>query len=213
MPEDRREQVQTVLKPGLSKEPLEHAGQVARIAGVLHEAFGDAGLRSTVVGGSAIELHAPGIYVSGDIDLVIERMQRQNADMGAVFEALGFEREGRHWKIGDLFVEVPSNTLTDPSEFMRVGGAVFEIVKKEVVLADRIVGFRQWYVEAWGQQAIDLHAAFGGDFDEEWLRAKLESEAALDALEPLRRLAESDEPVTHEVLEGLLRDLSRRSGR
>jgi len=138
MLEDRREQLRTVLKPGLSKEPLGHAEQVARIAGILHEAFRDAGLRSTVVGGSAIELHAPGIYVSGDIDLV---------------------------------------------------------------------------VEAWGQQAIDLLAAFAGDLDEEWLRAKLEKEGSLDALEPLRRLAESNERVTREVLEALLRNLSRGSGR
>ncbi|MBI4543783.1 MAG: hypothetical protein HY703_01145, partial [Gemmatimonadetes bacterium] len=123
------------MASGLAKDPLEHAEQVARVASILHRAFGRAGLRSTVVGGSAIELHAPGVYQTGDIDLVVERMRHDAERIETVFEALGFERGGRHWQIGDLFVEVPSTTLSDPSEFMRVGSAVFEIVTKEVVLA------------------------------------------------------------------------------
>ncbi|MBI4544687.1 MAG: hypothetical protein HY703_05815 [Gemmatimonadetes bacterium] len=104
-------------------------------------------------------------------------------------------------------MEVPSTTLSDPSEFMRVGSAVFEIVTKEVVLADRIVGFRQWGALAWGQQALDLLAAFGDELDEEWLRAKLRREGSLDALQPLRGLATSDEPVSRETLEALLKRL------
>lgn len=198
-----REQLRSIVASGLSADPLEHAGQVARIAGVLHQAFGEAGLRSTIVGGSAIELHAPGVYLSGDIDVVVERLKNETSQLEAVFKSLGFERRGRHWRIGDLFVEVPSRTLDDPSEFMRVDDVVFEIVKKEVVLADRIVGFRQWEVLAWGQQAIDLLAAFAAEVDEAWLRGKLEREGSLDALEPLRTLAAGDEPVS----EGTLREL------
>jgi hypothetical protein len=95
---------------------------------------------------------------------------------------------------------------------MRVGDAVFEIVTKEVVLCDRIVGFRQWEVLAWGQQAIDLLAAFGGELDEAWLVAKLEDEGSLDALEPLRSLAMSDQPVTEATLRDLLGDLRARVG-
>ncbi len=90
--------------------------------------------------------------------------------------------------MGDLFVEVPSTHLTDPSETIRVGRWVFEIIAKEVLLADRIVGYRQWGVSAWGQQAVDLLAAFGEDLDLRWLETRLESEGSLDALEPLRRL-------------------------
>jgi hypothetical protein len=207
-----RDRRRAILASGLSKDPLEHAGQIARIAGLLHQAFGEGGLRSTIVGGSAIELHAPGVYLSGDIDLVVERLSEQIAEIETAFEALGFERRGRHWWIGDLFVEVPSRTLDDPSELMRVGDAVFEIVTKEVVLCDRIVGFRQWEVLAWGQQAIDLLAAFGAEIDEAWLVAKLEGEGSLDALEPLRSLAVSDEPVTEGTLRDLLGDLRASAG-
>jgi len=195
----------------LDRDPLKHAEQIATIAGVLHRAFGESGLRSTVVGGSAIELHAPGIYVSGDIDLVVERLHDQAAGIDVVFDSLGFQKEGRHWRIADLFVEVPSHVLSDPSEFMRVGSAVFEVVTKEVVLADRIVGYRQWKVHAWGQQAIDLLAAFGDDLDEEWLRSKLQREGSLDAFGPLRRLAETEKPVSRDVLDALLKELQESS--
>jgi hypothetical protein len=149
-----RAQLQLMLASGLSSDPLEHAEQFAGVASILHDAFNKAGLRSTVVGGSAIEIHAPGVYRSGDMDLVVERLRFEATHIGVVFESLGFERRGRHWRMGDLFVEVPSTTLSDPSELMRVGNFLFEIVKKEVVLADRIIGYRQWGTLAYGQQAI-----------------------------------------------------------
>jgi hypothetical protein len=212
MNESLSDELQKIVSPGLARDPLRHAEQIATIAGVLYRAFDDSGLRSVVVGGSAIEIHAPGTYVSGDIDLVVERLQQQDVEIDDVFSSLGFQRKGRHWRIGDLFVEVPSRILSDPSEVMRVGNAVFEVVRREVVLADRIVGFRQWEVHAWGQQAIDLLAAFGDDLDEGWLRRKLESEGSLDALDPLRTLAESQEPVSREVLDSLLGELRRDSG-
>jgi hypothetical protein len=204
-----RAQLQLIVASGLSRDPLEHAEQFAQVASILHDAFGKAGLRSTVVGGSAIEIHAPGVYMSGDIDLVVERLRYDAAQIESVFESLGFERAGRHWRMGDLFVEVPSTTLSDPSELMRVGNAAFEIIKKEVVLADRIIGYRQWGTLAYGQQAIDLLAAFGPDIDEVWLREKLLREASLDALAPLRDLAATDEAVDKEVLEHLLSRLQQ----
>lgn len=207
MDETLSEEIRDILQQGLAQDALEHAEQVAKIAAVLHRAFNASGLRSTVVGGSAIELHAPGIYVSGDIDLVVEKLDQHGQEISTVFDSLGFQKEGRHWRVGDLFVEVPSQILSDPSEFMRVGSAVFEVVTKEVVLADRIVGYRQWKVHAWGQQAIDLLAAFGDDLDEEWLRGKLQREGSLDALDPLRRLAENEAPVSRDLLERLLEEL------
>jgi hypothetical protein len=204
-----RAQLQLIVASGLSRDPLEHAEQFAEVASILHVAFSKAGLRSTVVGGSAIEIHAPGVYMSGDMDLVVERLRYEAPQRESVFESLGFERAGRHWKMGDLFVEVPSTTLSDPSELMRVGKAVFEIVKKEVVLADRIIGYRQWGTLAYGQQAIDLLVAFGDDIDEGWLREKLVREGSLDALAPLKDLATTEEPVNEEVLEHMLSRLQQ----
>lgn len=202
-----------MLAPGLSRDPIRHAEQFAQIASILHQAFSRVHLRSTVVGGSAIEIHAPGVYVSGDLDLV-ERQRHDAAQIAGVFDSLGFERQGRHWRMGDLFVEVPSTVLSDPSEFLRVGSAVFEIVKKEVVLADRVIGYRQWGVLAYGQQAIDLLVAFENDIDEDWLHDKLVREGSRDALDPLKELATTDGPITAEVLGALLarlRQTPRRS--
>lgn len=207
MSQDASERLQSILEGGLRRDPLEHAEQVAAIAGVLHEAFAEAGMEATVVGGSAIELHAPGVYLSSDIDLVVEGRSNRRDEIDHVFRTLGFERHGRHWTLGDLFVEVPSTALTDPAVTMRVDDDVFSVIAKEVVLADRIVGFRHWGVLAWGQQAVDLLAAFHDDLEETWLEARLRDEGSLDALAPLRDLAMSDETVDSEVLENLLEKL------
>ncbi len=107
-------------------------------------------------------------------------------------------------------VEVHSTGLADSSEWMRVGSAVLRVVKKEVVLADRIIGFRQWGVLAYGQQAIDLLAAFEDELDEAWLQERLRREGSVAALAPLRTLARGDTPVTGAVLQDMLRQLRQR---
>jgi hypothetical protein len=204
-----RQQLAEILERGLSDDPLSHAEQVARIAGILHAAFAAAGLRSTLVGGSAIEVHAPGIYRSGDLDLVIERAAADAGRAEDVFTDLGFERFGRHWRRQRLFVEVPGSQVIDPSELMRVADAVFRVVTKEVVLADRVVGFKQWLFTAYGQQAIDMLAAFGDQLDMAWLRPRLEYEDSYDAFEALQRLAASASPVSHSQLTELTHRLKR----
>jgi hypothetical protein len=151
--EVRRHRLAAVLAEGLSEHPLRHAEQVAEITGVLFEAFEDAGYRCTLVGGAAIEIHAPGIYRSGDIDVVLERLAHARAAADEVFQSLGFSRAGRHWIVGSLFVGTPPGPVSDPSELVRVGDSVFRIVRKEVVLADRIVGYRQWGYTAYAEQA------------------------------------------------------------
>jgi hypothetical protein len=88
--------------------------------------------------------------------------------------------------------------------------SLLRVVTKEVVLADRIIGFRQWGVLAYGQQAIDLLAAFGHESDEAWLQEKLQREGSRDALDPLRTLAWGDAPITAAVLQEILAQLRQR---
>ena len=201
-----RDRLAAILAGGLSTDALKHAEQVAQIAAVLHEAFTNVDLRCTVVGGSAIEIHAPGVYKSGDIDVVIDAVRAANLEprIREVFEGLGFARQGRHWVQRDLFVEVTSHDLSDPSEVVRVGNAVFRVVTKEVVLADRIVGFKHWKETGYGEQAIDMLAAFGDELDMKWLEPKLRSEGSWGAFEALRELARSRERVTAQSLLALL---------
>jgi hypothetical protein len=207
-----RTRLQASLAEGLAEDPLAHAEQVAEIAGVLHEAFEPEGFSATLVGGSAIEIHAPGVYLSGDLDYVIERTRPGTKKVDAVFESLGFKKQGgRHWVLGDLFIEQVSGPVAGPAEEVRVGQSVFRVVTKEVALRDRVVGFKQWQYTAYGEQAVDMLAAFGDEVDESWLRPELRQEDSLDALEALRDLAKSDQPVTEEILRTLLDRLHRRS--
>lgn len=201
-----------VLARGLADDPIEHARQVAALAGALYRAFAAEGLRCTLVGGSAIEVHAPGVLKTGDIDLVIEAAHLEDARerIGAVFDSLGFERAGRHWKRRDLFVEVPGLTLDDPAELVRVGHHVFRVIAKEVVLADRIVGFKHWRYTGYGEQAIEMLAAFGGELRPDWLMDKLRREDAVDAFEALSAIAKSAQAVSDESLRELIEQLHRR---
>jgi hypothetical protein len=129
----------------MAEDPIEHARQVAEVAAVLEAAFSAAGFMVTVVGGSAIEIHAPGIHRSGDIDLVLRRLHSGQATQEEIFRGLGFRKAGRHWRHGDtLFVELVSGPVAGPEEMVRVGEAQFRVVKKEVVLRDRVVGFKHW---------------------------------------------------------------------
>jgi len=203
-----RSRLQLALAEGLAEDPLAHAEQVAQIAGVLHEAFEPEGFSATLVGGSAIEIHAPGIYLSGDLDYVIERAREGTKQIDEVFKALGFRNPGgRHWTFGDLFIEQVSGPVAGPTEEVRVGHSVFRIVTKEVALRDRVVGFKQWEYTAYGEQALDMLAAFGNELDEGSLLQELRQEDSLDAFEALRDMARSARPVTEEVLRNLLAEL------
>lgn len=214
--DELRASLDGALAGGLRDDPLEHAGQVAAVAAALWRAFQGVGLECVLVGGSAIEVHAPGLYVTGDVDVVLDGFGRTGVrdTADAVLTALAFTRAGRHWTRGELFVELPSVTLGDPTELVRVGALRFRVVRKEVLLRDRIVGFVHWRQPAYGQQAVDLIAAFdAGEFDEGWLRAELRREGADAAYDALRALAAAeDSPVDVDALERLLEELRRPRG-
>ena len=204
-----RDQLSAVLANGLAREPLEHARQVGGVASILSQACQEAGLQCTLVGGSAIEIHAPGIYRSDDVDVVIEAPTSSGLRerMDQVFGDLGLVRAGRHWQLGDLFIEVPGHQITDPTDTVRVGSSVFRVVRKEVLLADRVVGFKHWRYTGYGQQAIDMIAAFGDDLDMGWLEERLMQEGSWDAFQALRELARSEAAVTRDSLSALLERL------
>jgi hypothetical protein len=208
-----RDHLATVLAGGLAREPIEHAQQIGAVAAIISQACYEAGLQCTLVGGSAIEIHAPGIYRSDDVDVVIEGPAASGlrGRVDQVLGNLGLSPAGRHWRLGDLFVEVPGHAMTDPTDMVRVGSRVFRIVRKDVLLADRIVGFKHWRYTGYGQQAIDMIAAFGDDLDLAWLKERLEREGSWDAFEPLRNLAESNTAVTDETLIAVLDRLHRRT--
>ena len=192
----------------------DHPTRLAKSAAIISEALRREGLEATVVGGSAIELHAPDAYVTRDLDLVVS--ERYGIDWKStveqVFRELGFARKDRHWTRDDLYVEIPSRTLSDPFVVMRVEPFPIQVVAKEVVLADRIVGYKYWKVTDYGIQAVAMLDAFSEDLDEARLRQLLKREQAEDAFELLRRLYETDQPATPDRLAAELETLLGRRG-
>lgn len=179
-----------------------HVERLTIAAAAVSEVLRRQGMQATLVGGGAIEFHAPDIYATSDVDFVVEG--RSRAEIDAALKEVGFRRQGRHWVRGELFVEVPGNWMSDPVDVVRVGDLTLRVVKREVVLADRIIGFKHWRTTAYGAQAVAMLAAFGESLDEPLLRERLRAEDSEDALAALRRLTEGSEEVDEERLREVL---------
>jgi hypothetical protein len=177
-----------------------HVERLVGAAAVLTRALAQAGMRATLVGGGAIEFHAPDSYATTDIDFVVEGWPREM--IGRVFESLGLKPHGKSWVMDDLFVEAPGSSLERRVvETVPLGDFELRVLKKEHVLADRIVGFRRWKSWAYGIQAIDMMEAFGNDLDEEFLRLWLRNEGSEDGYDHLREIAASGIAITPQELD------------
>lgn len=180
------------------RTPAAHVERLSLVAAAISEALRQRGMRATLVGGGAIEFHASSIYTTTDIDLVVEGGTRDQID--EVLRDLGFVRRGRHWVRDDLFVEVPGNRMSDPVDVMQVGDYELRVICREIVLADRIIGFKHWRATIYGAQALAMLTIFGDSLNEPVLRARLREEDAEDALHALRALSARGGPVNDALL-------------
>lgn len=187
-----------------------HVERLTVAAAVISEVLRQQGMVATLVGGGAIEFHAPGAYTTSDLDFVVEG--RSRADLDAVLVEFGFRRQGRHWVRDDLFVEVPGNWMSDPVDIVWVGSLPLRVVRQEIVLADRIIGFKHWRSTAYGAQALTLLRVLAGTLDEDLLRTRLLAEDAEDAYRALCALAATDAPVGEVELDALLQRLHQQRG-
>lgn len=188
-----------------------HVEKLTVAAAIVSEVLRERGMEATLVGGGAIEFHAPGVYATSDLDFIVEGRPRSEID--AALTSFGFERKGRHWMLGELFVEVPGNWMSDPVDVIDVDGLRLRVLRREIVLADRIIGFKHWRSTAYGAQAFALLQVFGASIDEALLRDRLRAEHAEDALAALRRLAEERQRTIGEAqLERVLETLHTRAG-
>jgi hypothetical protein len=179
----------------------EHVQRLMLVTAILQTALRDAGMVPTLVGGGAIEVYLPDSYTTTDIDLVVERRTRD--EIHQVFTSLGFVKSGRHWKRGELYVEVPGNYLSEGVEEFVVGGMQLRVIRREHVLADRVVGWRHWKYWRDGLDAVSMMKAFGPDVDLDTLLPHLRREGAVDAYERLREMISSGEPINDASLEAL----------
>ena len=93
---------------------------------------------------------------------------------------------------------------------MRIGHLELNVIAKEVLLSERLAGYKYWEYTASAQQAIDMLAAFGEDLRMDILRPLLKREGTEDAYAALQGLADSAEPVTDAKLRALLEHLRGR---
>jgi hypothetical protein len=186
------------LRDAVADAGLSHVRRMSLASAIVSTALERAGMEATVVGGSAIEFYAPESYSTGDVDLVVDRATREK--LAEVFGALGMTPRDRHWFIEDLFFEVPSFRMEDPARSYQVGPFTLRVVAREIVLAERIVGYRYWKYWGYGLQAIVMLRAFGRELDEPLLRGWLRREQAESAYELLRELADSGEDLTEREL-------------
>lgn len=107
--------------------------------------------------------------------------------------------------ISELFVEVPGNGMSDPVETVSVGPLQLRVPRREIVLADRIIGIKHWRTTAHGAQALALLSTLGSSLDEDLLRDRLRAESAEDALDALGALAARESNTGSAELEEVLR--------
>jgi len=203
-------ELKTALDAVIEDTAQPHVERLSITAAIVSEALRLEGLEATLVGGAAIEFYSPGAYVTSDIDLVVER-QRPGPSLepalARTFASLGFERTGRHWTRDDVFVEVPGTQVTNPTVTFAVGPYQLRVLRKEILLGERIVGFKHWRYTAYAAQALDMLAAFRDDLDSIILNAYLERENAVDAYRLLEELAASGTSIDEDVLQAQLERL------
>ncbi len=100
----------------------------------------------------------------------------------------------------DLFVEVPGNWLSDQAQSLAVGPFTLNVICKEHILAERIVGFRWWKYAGHAVQAVNLLLT-GGELDEALVRSALRREGAEDTYDLLIRYAHSGGEATWDALD------------
>ncbi|HEY0152374.1 MAG TPA: hypothetical protein VGB92_10270 [Longimicrobium sp.] len=182
----------------------EHVERIVLAAAVIATALERAGMRATLVGGAAIEFYAPLAYATTDLDFVVEGRTRN--EISATLTALGMRRQGRHWVLDDLYVEVPGSYFGELADSFEVGPFTLRVIRREYVLADRIIGYRWWKYAGYAVQAINMMLTFGGTIDDALIRAYLRKEGAEDTYDLLRQFAASGVVAEPESLDAFWRE-------
>jgi hypothetical protein len=184
----------------------EHAEQLTVVSALVCSAFRRVGLWAVLVGGGVIEVHAPGAYTTFDIDLVISRhgVAPRRDELDDVFRALGFAKQAaRHWTRGEVLIEVPGWEVDDPTEELRIGPHVLEMVCKEAVLVGRLVEYEQTGHTGHAAQAILMLRVLGEALNRERLDQLVAREHVEDAYAAAREIASwpPERHITNRVLQ------------
>lgn len=164
------------------RDPTE---QMLEITGVVDAALRPIEIRPILVGGLAVAYWTTGLYLTGDIDVIMPH----SAEIEGRLAVLGFERDGRFWTLPgrDPVFEAPGSTLElNPDghvEAELASGRTIRIQEIEELLLLRLAEFVATGNADVFQQCLWLLGASGLDRERLQVRAAEESLArALDAL-------------------------------
>lgn len=173
-------------------DPIE---QMLEITGVVDAALRPIDIRPIVVGGLAVAYWTTGLYLTGDIDVVMPH----NKEIEQRLAALGFERDGRFWTLPgrDPLFEAPGSTLEfNPEGHVEVelaSGRTIRVQDVDEVLLLRLAEFVATGNADVFQQCLWLLGVSGLDRSRLHVRAADESLAhALDALTRTAKTLEHD---------------------
>lgn len=209
-----REELHRVAAREQPDDPVEHARCVTEIARLLSLAFEKVGVSPVVVGGSALEIHAPGVDKSDDIDIVAEGIGLANDVISApeveeVATKLEIEREGRLLFIDNWVIDLVGRTLEGEPDSLDTGDGTILVLAQEDVIADRIRIFLHWDDVSAGLQAAELIGVLGDDLD--WKRLEeqcLEHSEERSAVGQLRQLIDSGDEINRKRLQEIQEELT-----
>jgi predicted nucleotidyltransferase len=124
---------------------------LAEVAAVVDHQMRQDGMRIVVVGGSAITIHVPSVYTSGDIDLAVTS-GIDKPKIIASLGKLGFRQDGRPFINSttpftiDIVADTPfvgDRPIYDVDEIETPSGNV-TVLRLEDAIADRIAAFLYW---------------------------------------------------------------------
>ncbi len=146
------------------------------------------GVKSVVVGGSAVEFYTRDWYATGDIDLAVTKDKRKIID--EAMKELGFSSEGRMWVREDLnlYIETPGDILDiniDKATKVETDAGYAYIIGLEELIIDRIAAALHWKSQSDKEQAIRMASIYYENIDWQYVRnlsKKDKSESMLDEI-------------------------------
>ena len=187
----------TDAKVEAAKADIEATGDLLeralKLSGLITRLFDEQGFPLVVVGGSAVEFHTEGNYMSGDIDFCRKTLKSIPPRLiQEIAERLGGEGLGRNWLICGLCVDflglLESETVI-PERICKTPHGNVRILPPELALVERVL-----YAEQDAEcelSARQMMAAALGDASFDWAEAErladLRDFKVLDRLKTLKR--------------------------
>jgi hypothetical protein len=186
---------------------------LGEISAILTAVFRREGIVSTVVGGSALALHYPGVFTSNDLDVVLETTTGRTPSretVATLLEQLGIKKEsGRHWSIGSWLIEFPGGSIDEPVDEVDIGADIIRVLSAEAMLVQRLSSFRSTGDTGHAAQAISVLQTGGDSLDMSRLEPLARREDVVRHYNALRTLAlgTPQVPLTDDLLRTLYWEL------